>query len=228
MDVLHRQVEEYESEMRFMKDTKSPSKARSRTPRRTFSQRDHSRSSESLQSLESEANTGAFEAALFRPALQAARRDAAKWKASATISTLLELPALNVPAYSNYNEEEKTADEDISPFMQLTSALANYRTQTASIKVVDLTKPKPGKTPRSELFSMVMKKASAANELDEATAVARQWMQSRQPAIIQPVRDVINAPLMGKVKFAGPEPVKTLSTSTNVEDLYRLQLHMVR
>lgn len=170
---------------------------------------------------------GAFEAALFRPALQAARRDAARWKASATISTLLELPALNVPAYST-TDEEKTADEDISPFMQLSSALANYRTQTASIKVVDLTKPRTGKSPRSELYSMVMKKASAANQLDQATATARQWMQARQPSKIQSAMDIANAPLMGRVKFAGPEPVKKVSTPTTVEDLYRFQLHMVR
>jgi hypothetical protein len=226
MDVLHRQVEEYESEIRFLKDAKSPTKGR--TPRRSFAAdnlRERARSGEDLQVLGSEAHAGAFEAALFRPALRAARRDAAHWKAKATISMLLELPPLNVPKTNRGEEEKSVDDEDISPIIELSSALANYRTQTASIKVVDLTKSS-SKSPRMELHSMVMKKASASQQLDEATASARQWLESRSSATKSLPGEM--GALFGRVKFSGPEPVKTISTATTLEDLHRLQLHMVR
>ena len=225
MDVLHRQVEEYESEIRFLKDTKSPTKG-SRGPRRSYTSDAlrESRSGGDLQAIASEAHAGAFEAALFRPALLAARRDAAHWRTKATISTLLELPPLTVPKL----EEEKSADDDdMSPFLQLSSALANYRSQVASIKVVDLTKP--SKSPRAELYSMLRKKAAAAQHLDEAAASARQYLE-RHGSLV-PINTVVAAEpklLMGRVKFAGAEPVKTIPTSTTLEDLHRLQLHMVR
>ena len=228
MDVLHRQVEEYESEIRFLKDTKSPSKSMARGPRRSYTSDAlrESRSGGDLQAITSEAHAGAFEAALFRPALQAARRDAAHWRTKATISTLLELPPLTVPKL----EEEKSADDgdyDMSPFLQLSSALANYRTQVASIKVVDLTKPSA--SPRAELYSMLRKKAAAAQQLDEAAASARQYLE-RHGSTVPTTAFVAGDPklLLGRVKFAGAEPVKTIPTSTTLEDLHRLQLHMVR
>jgi len=110
MDVLHRQVEDYESEIRFLKDAKSPgARVRSRTPRRTFTAdlRERSGSVDSLPGMVADGSTGAFEAALFRPALQAARRDAAQWKAKATISTLLDLPPLYTSRISD-GEEKKS------------------------------------------------------------------------------------------------------------------------
>jgi len=226
MDVLHRQVEEYESEIRFLKDAKSPAKGR--TPRRSFApERERVRSSEDLQAMGSEAQSVAFEAALFRPALQAARRDAAHWKAKATISTLLELPPLNVPKIQQ--EEEKTPDDDdISPIFELSSALSNYLSQTASIKVVDVTKTSSTVSPRAELYSMVMKKASASQHLDEAAASARQWLESRGSNIAPSLPPGEMGPLFGRVRFAGTDPVKTISTATTLEDLHRLQLQMVR
>ncbi len=223
MDVLHRQVEEYESEIRFLKDAKSPSKSMARAPRRAYTSDTlrESRSGGELQAMSSEAHASAFEAALFRPALQAARRDAAHWRAKATINTLLELPPLTAPKW----DEEKSADEDdISPIMQLSSALAMYRSETASIKVVDLTTQR--KSPRAELYSMLRKKAAAAQQLDEAAASARQWLERHGSSVQSTV--VHGGPLFGRLKFAGAEPIKTISTATTLEDLHRLQLHMVR
>jgi len=135
---------------------------------------------------------------------------------------------LNIPEPKT-GGEEKTADEDMGPFMQLSSALANYRHQTASIKVVDLTKSTAGKSPRTELHSMLMKKASAAQQLDEAAASARQWLERHGSLTIKASPgNLQDGPLFGRVKFAGPDPVKTISTATTLEDLHRLQLHMVR
>lgn len=234
MDVLHRQVEDYESEIRFLKDAKSPGpRVRSRTPRRAYTGSggmERSGSTDSLQGL-GDGSLSAFEAALFRPALQAARRDAAQWKARATITTLLDLPPLHaaIPALGQNNgEEEKTADEDTNPFLQLSSALSFYRKETASIKIVDISKPKDGISPRLGLHRMMMKKASAANKLDKAAAAARQWLEMQGSVDQRMKLDFGENPLVGRVKLAGSEPIHTISTSATQEDLYRLQLHLVQ
>jgi dynactin 1 len=228
MDVLHRQVEEYENEIRLLRDSKTPSKGhRSRTPRRAFtpesSLRDRSRSNENLQGLEDEGHLSAFEAALFRPALLAARKDAAQWRSKATINTLLELPPLNVPINSSFAGEEKVSDEADNPLLELSSALSYYQKATASVKVVDLTKTRP----RMQLHDMIMRKASASEQLDKAAAVARQFLESR--GIGSHKIETSGQPLVGRVKFAGPEPIRTIPTPVfSNEDLYRLQLHVVQ
>jgi len=226
MDVLHRQVEEYENEIRA-RDSKTPSKTRSR-PIRSFtpesSRRDRSRSNDNLRDLADEGNMGAFEAALFRPALQAARKDAAQWKANATINTLLALPPLNVNMDPLYGGEEKCAEDD-DPVFQLTSALSAYQREIASVRIVDITKSsKQGKSPRMQLHDMMMRKAAASEEVDKAAAVARQWLERRGAGV--PKIETTGQPLVGRVKFAGSEPFHTISTSVTGEDLYRIQLNL--
>jgi len=230
MDVLHRQVEDYESEIRFLKDAKSPGpRVRSRTPRRAYTGSggmERSGSTDSLQGL-GDGSSSAFEAALFRPALQAARRDAAQWKARATITTLLDLPPLHATQPAN-DGEEKTADEDANPFLELSSALSFYRKETASIKVVDISKQNDGVSPRLGFHRMMMKKASAADHLDKAAAAARQWLETQGSGDQRLKLDFGEGPLVGRVKLAGKQPVKTVSTAATQEDLYRLQLHLVQ
>eukprot|EP00529_Nitzschia_sp_RCC80_P006984 CAMPEP_0113502732 /NCGR_PEP_ID=MMETSP0014_2-20120614/33739_1 /TAXON_ID=2857 /ORGANISM="Nitzschia sp." /LENGTH=1416 /DNA_ID=CAMNT_0000397595 /DNA_START=80 /DNA_END=4327 /DNA_ORIENTATION=- /assembly_acc=CAM_ASM_000159 len=186
MDVLHRQVEEYENEIRFL-NSKSPAKSRSRAPRRTFATdssalRDHSRSSESLHGLQEEPMSGAFEAALFRPALLAARQEAAIYKNKAMVDTILNLPPLNVSlsATAACTDKEKSSDEEMgvinnNPFLDLSTALSNYQHQTSSMHLVDLMKP----SPRMQLHKILMRKAAASADLDQATASARQWLESK-------------------------------------------------
>jgi hypothetical protein len=231
MDVLHRQVEEYESEIRFNKDAKSPKARRTMpAPRRIADIGDRRGSGDDLQALAGSANMGAFEAALFRPALQAARRDAAQWKAKATISSLLDLPPLLVPGAPHIDsEEEKTMEEDDSnPFLQLSSALSNYRLETASVKVVDITKS--GKSSRASLRELMMKKASASDCLDKATADARQWLQAHAThgGNVPKEQNFRGRTLVGRVKLPGHEPARTVPTTANREDLYRLQLHLLQ
>lgn len=227
MDVLHRQVEDYEGEIRFLKDAKSPGgRVRSRTPRRTFTAdlRDRSGSVDSLPGMVADGSTGAFEAAFFRPALQAARRDAAQWKAKATISTLLDLPPLH--ASGTIGGEEKAAEEDDSnPFAELSSALSFYRREAASIKVVDISKQNTG---RLGLHKMMMRKATASYQLDKATAAARQWLENSSKGNHSATIDSVGSPLVGRVTLSGGDPVSTVRTNVKPEDLYRLQLHLVR
>merc|ERR1712032_1581166 len=112
MDVLQRQVDEYENEIRLLKDMKTPKKGPHRTPRRTMGtdyandRRLGIRDVDETQSVVSSAAVGALEAALFRPALNSALRDASKWKGKAVKSTLLELPPLSVSLFGSSNTNE--------------------------------------------------------------------------------------------------------------------------
>lgn len=224
MDVLHRQVEEYENEIRA-RDSKTPTKRR---PRRSFTPESRSSSQDSMRDGE-DGIKSAFEAALFRPALQAARRDAAQWKTKATINTLLELPPLKVSMGTPVlaSEEEKYADDDMDPLFQLSSSLSSYQRETASVRLVDITKSNgKGISPRMELHQMMVRKAAASQEVDKATAVARQWLESRRAGV--PKIETPKNPLLGRVKFAGPEPLRTISTKATGEDLYRIQLNLVK
>jgi len=227
MDVLNRQVEEYENEIRA-RDSKTPTKTR--RPRRSFTPESTSRSSstDSMRDVE-DGSRSAFEAALFRPALQAARRDAAQWKTKATVSTLLQLPPLKVSMgpTSRGEGEEKIADEDMDPLFQLSSSLSSYQRETASVRLVDITKSsKLGKSPRMQLHDMMMRKAAASQEVDTAAAVARQWLESHRAGI--PKIETPTNPLVGRVKFAGPGPIRRIPTPATGEDLFRIQLNLVK
>eukprot|EP00529_Nitzschia_sp_RCC80_P006921 CAMPEP_0113524720 /NCGR_PEP_ID=MMETSP0014_2-20120614/46362_1 /TAXON_ID=2857 /ORGANISM="Nitzschia sp." /LENGTH=1482 /DNA_ID=CAMNT_0000422841 /DNA_START=80 /DNA_END=4525 /DNA_ORIENTATION=+ /assembly_acc=CAM_ASM_000159 len=217
MDVLHRQVEEYENEIRFL-NSKSPAKSRSRAPRRTFATdssalRDHSRSSESLHGLQEEPMSGAFEAALFRPALLAVRQEAAIYKNKAMVDTILNLPPLNVSLSATVagTDEEKSSDEEMgvmdnNPFLDLSTALSNYQRETSSMHLVDLMKP----SPRTQLHNTLMRKAAASAGLDQATASARQWLESKgMGSRSAPVALQGDENLLGSVRFMSGETTQT-------------------
>lgn len=223
MDVLNRQVEEYENEIRA-RDSKTPTKAR--RPRRSFTPESMSRSSssDSLRDVE-DGSRSAFEAALFRPALQAARRDAAQWKTKATVNTLLNLPPLKVCMDATpLGGEEKFAEEDMDPLFQLSSSLSTYQRETASVRLVDITNR--GKSPRMQLRELMTRKAIASQEVDKAAAAARQWLQSHGAGI--PKLEESSNPLVGRVKIAGPEPIRRIPTPATAEDLFRIQLNLVK
>ena len=148
--MLQRQVDEYESEIRALKDFKTPTKRgqqgsrtphTSRTPRRALS------SGSDLASPRPGADDTptsdySLEATLFRPALQQALRESWKWKAAATSIALSDLPPLPVPFGA------LSGNKDADDLIQLTSALSAARLQKASIKMVDLRSTE--KTPRAQ------------------------------------------------------------------------------
>src|SRR3569832_146785 len=112
MDVLHRQVDEYENEIRALKDFKSPGKSgRLRgTPRRALtSVADVSPYGRGITD-ETNMNTGVLEATLFRPALQRALKEAAIWKASAVGESLANLPPLPSPTLPNTSGNDQNGE----------------------------------------------------------------------------------------------------------------------
>jgi len=225
MDVLNRQVEEYENEIRA-RDSKTPTKAR--RSRRSFTPESRSSSQDSLRDGE-DGSRSAFEAALFRPALQAARCDAAKWKAKATIQSLLNLSPLKVYVDPIFRDKDKKniAEEHMDPLFQLSSSLSSYQQETASVHLVDITKSADQtRSPRRQLCDTLVRKATASQEVDKAAAAAQNWLERYECGISKIYMPADS--LVGRLKFGGPEPIKTISTQVNLEDLYRIQLDLVK
>jgi hypothetical protein len=165
MDVLNRQVEEYENEIRALKDFKSPSKgSRSRaTPRRAVTSVADSVSSPygRIATDDAESSSGALEATLFRPALQRAVKEASYWRACVVRESLAFLPPL--PAVNKLREIDSGEKDEADELVELTLALADYRVEIASTSIVDLTRR--DKSPTIQLRESLARKQSASQRL---------------------------------------------------------------
>merc|ERR1719343_687354 len=120
--------------------------------------------------------------------------------------------------------EEKFDEDDMDPLFELSSSLSSYQRETASVRLVDITNQ--GKSPRMQLREMMTRKAAASQEVDKAAAVAKQWLQSHGAGI--PKIETPTNPLVGRVKFSGPEPIRRIVTPATAEDLFRIQLNLVK
>ena len=239
MEVLQEQVDGYENEIRMMNTMKSPkkpgSKAGSRRqslePKNTPQAGKRQQSQRGLggtpagsagDGVVSAAAVGVLEAALFRPALSDARRDAAKWKNSALSQILLELPPLSVPC-STYDEESK--DEYYSDAMdnltRLTDAVSSFRMEQASISVVDLEKSK-GRA-RAQLRESVALRDAASRQVETAAASVQRCLAQYGPSPVHNGSEF----LRGKVTLQGKEPHQTLQANVTTEELHALNLHIL-
>lgn len=152
---MQREIELYENEIRSLKDFKSPGKKGKGTPRRSTS--DLSSSNLKSIALEDPHTINALEATLFRPALQQAIQDAARWKASAIATAMLNLPPLPT-----------LGDSDFQSFLTndwicLSAATTSARIQKASLCLIDLTNT--CKTPRAQLRELNAKRAATDHRL---------------------------------------------------------------
>jgi hypothetical protein len=172
MDVLQRQVDEYEDEIRILKDFKSPKRGGTgRTPRRSPlpPTETSTRGGRGATATENDSPTSvsALEAAIFRPALNKALQDASYWKAAYTGSLLKDLAPLPLlPGYPSRDEESKATDVDDahSSLIQLSSALSHYRLSQASARIVDLTNK--SKTARTQLGEQRAERREAIARLE--------------------------------------------------------------
>lgn len=157
---MQRQVDEYENEIRLLKDFKSPTKrgqGGNRTPRRSMTTvadlSPHGRGNVE----DAQVSSGALEAALFRPALHKALKEAAHWKAATTASSIFDLPPLPM-LFGSRDVEERNS------LQQLSSALSSYRLEKASVRIVDLTNRE--KSPRVQLREHAARKTAASARLE--------------------------------------------------------------
>jgi hypothetical protein len=177
VEVLQREVETYENEIRALKDFKSPKRgpagSRSTPTRRTPLQQNEA-SSNSRSGADDIHSTSALEATLFRPALQQALQEAARWKASATATAIASLPPLPALPFRNGNDASGSSifAED---FVRLSSVVAECRLQKASIRLVNLTNRT--KSPRVQLREIKARNAAATDRLETAVLRCRGRVQ---------------------------------------------------
>jgi hypothetical protein len=163
MDVLQREVETYENEIRSLKDFKSPKRGSTTGSRTTPMKSTNVTMSltPAYRGTEDNHSNISLEATLFRPALQQALQEAAHWKAAATGFTLFDLPLL----------PSSTLDLQVggafsSESMLLSSALAKARIEKAVISLVDLRSKE--KSPRVQLREMKARSAAISERLETA------------------------------------------------------------
>ena len=162
MDVLQREVEMYENEIRSLKDFKSPKRGNVTGSRATPIKSGVSVTSPVpiFRGANDDSHSNiSLEASLFRPALQQALQESAHWKAVATASALLDLAPL--PTYPmDLQGNSVFSDEAIL----ISSALAKARIEKATITLVDLRNKE--KAPRAQLREMRAKNAAITERLE--------------------------------------------------------------
>lgn len=159
---MQRQVDEYEQEIRLLKDFKSPQRGSKRTPRRALT----SLSDRGGMVEDSQHSASALEATFFRPALQKALDEASYWKGSAIADMLNSLPPLpSAPGAPPIDPVQ----EEVSNML---IAAASWRLTKSSYTLVDLTNKE--KDPRLQLLEMNKACAVADARLEEATKRCKQ------------------------------------------------------
>lgn len=160
MDVLQREVEVYENEIRALKDFKSPTKrgVAGRTPKRTPIELSPAPRGVTVEDAHTRLS---LEATLFRPALQQALQESARWKTEATAKAFMELPPLPELPQLSSAEEKSTSTDD---FIRLSAAVSACRIEKASITLVDLTSTV--KSPREQLRDIKARSAAASERLE--------------------------------------------------------------
>mmetsp|Transcript_13107 Transcript_13107/g.18555 ORF Transcript_13107/g.18555 Transcript_13107/m.18555 type:complete len:1498 (+) Transcript_13107:112-4605(+) len=242
MEVLQTQVDEYERELRFFKDTKSPKGRRAPaitsrgTPRRSSSNiadygPEKGKRFDFVGDGGHEGSKLALEAALLRPALQSARRETAAWKSKAFGSAMVNLPALNVPGAPS-SEEEKIDESDVaySCSRQLELARADARITKASISVLNLKGIGENATARSTFQDMLAQQKKSLAMLEKANTAANQLLLSKNapfaadgPGFLAPGK------LVGKVSIPGTSGnAVTHKIVVKSGDLSRLNMHLLR
>jgi hypothetical protein len=167
MEVLQREVEQYENEIRSLKDFKSPKRGNVSSSRSTPSKPSTPMVGGLTPNIRGAGDdyhsSITLEATFFRPALRQALQEAAHWKATATRAALLDLPPLPTSPIEQYSGGSNIFSED---YMLLSSAIANSRIEQASISLVDLRNKE--KAPRAQLRDMKAKSAAIAERLETA------------------------------------------------------------
>lgn len=162
MDVLQREVEMYESEIRSLKDFKSPKRGNVPGSRATPIKSGASLTSHTptFRGTNDDIHSNiSLEATLFRPALQQALQESAHWKAVATRSALLDLAPLPTSPMDFYGSSVLSEEATL-----ISSALAKARIQKATITLVDLRNK--DKAPRAQLREMKAKSAAITERLE--------------------------------------------------------------
>lgn len=236
MDVLQRQVDEYESEIRSLKDFKSPKSTQRRTSMSSraspfmspgFSAAKSTPGGEALSEM-SVATVGALEATLLRPVLETVRQDASRYKAEAMGAALRSLPPLDLVTPAQVGSEESKRQESLDELESLSATLSEARSKVriekASFTVVDLSKA--DKSSRESLLDSMARTYTAEMQLADAVSATERYLRQKKGAPIDIGGGEGN--LLGKVKLAGEGSLRVPVNMMNKSTLDRLHNCMVR
>jgi len=227
--VLHRQVDEYENEIRFLKDFKSPKSAQRRSSRASpfmspgFSTGKGAPAGEGIPEA-SAATIGALEAALLRPALQAVQQDASRYKAQTMVAALSSLPPLNLATPTSAESKQPDPLEELDNLANaLSEARLRVRMAKASVTVVDLSKS----LSRQSLLESKAKTYTAERKLADAVSATERWLSDKQGVSVS-MSESQTGSLLGKVKIAGEASSAAVPLTMNRAALNRLHNCMLR
>ena len=166
LEVLQTQVEEYEKEIRSLKNPQKGKHRRGQTrkapsplPPPDFSNTAPKASSQDIRS------GGLIETALFRPALRSARSDASVWKSKSIADALMKLPPLIQNSRVENNSDAKTQRQ------KLLMASAELRRRKANVSIIDLDITKASSS-RNPIREERQKASLAIKKLQEASSLA--------------------------------------------------------
>jgi dynactin 1 len=219
MDVLQQQVDDYEAELRSMKDPKSPKPrlTTGSTPRRNHSVREQRSMDFTSQVEVSPAAISALQATLFRPIMESIRRDAASWKTNAVVSSIENLPPLPLSGHS--------LTHDIpSGLPSFESARSSLRLERAAYRLVDLSSPKSSRTQYIESLSSVLK---AESKLKEEITSARLSMKNMQPPVFPSSNFLEANNPVGRIRLRSSEVSKTVQLKMSKDDMIRVHHQLV-
>lgn len=197
LDVMQQQADEYEKEIKSLKDkSRTPRVARQTSGRITPQKQSSSLDLDLFGSATKPGGASSrdimlesisLETALFRPALASATQSASYWKAQSMGSALSKLPPLNVRLKSH--QVKGCAQEVIL-------ARNEVRLAKASVSIVDLSKTDI--SPRNQLNEQKQKELTAESRLHDATL---SWMneQSLQEKSSVPKQTTQTKELLGKI-----------------------------
>lgn len=224
VDVMQQQVDDYESELKMMKDPKSP-KARmsmGSSTRRSLVIPDVKRGEIASGVDASPAAIAALQAALFRPAMDSIRRDAAAWKGIAVAKDILSLPPLPMHGLTPTGDNSK----DDSPWNEALSsfeaARAALRLEKASFRLVDLTVDAP---PRSQLLEALSRVTVAEEQLRVASGSVSNILAQKGATASGSTREL--GDLLGRIRFTSVESHCKLSLAMTKEDMTRVHSHLI-
>ena len=150
----------------------------------------------------SAATIGALEAALLRPALQAVRQDASRYKARTMAAVLNSLPPLDLVIPATAAKEESKRSESFSELENLAKTLTEARSQVrmdkASVTVVDLSKS--DKSSRQMFLESTSKTYTAEMKLANAALATERYLNETRGISVNASE---LGGLLGKVKIAG-------------------------
>eukprot|EP00566_Odontella_aurita_P003324 CAMPEP_0113548030 /NCGR_PEP_ID=MMETSP0015_2-20120614/12676_1 /TAXON_ID=2838 /ORGANISM="Odontella" /LENGTH=1474 /DNA_ID=CAMNT_0000448633 /DNA_START=17 /DNA_END=4441 /DNA_ORIENTATION=- /assembly_acc=CAM_ASM_000160 len=229
METLYAQVDEYEKEIKSLKSFGKLAASAKKTPRKGSSFGADLAIGADVSILASAPKALALEAALFRPALSAARSDASKWKAKSIEDTILGLPPLSVPKLGRTVAES----EGLNCSEELLRASSQLRLARASFTVVDLSTPslnqpmRGRKTQSRVQLQMEMQKSSAAfDRLQEATCDAHDLLSklsstggTMAPLTSSAFRVGKEGTLLGKISLRGGDMRRVVPLVVNRHEM---------